>query len=553
MVFPRSQIKKAQPTYPGQGLIQYLRKYGFNLTDDASWNESLSEAENQGPILIISVTGHTEIAGHTCYIIKCSLGVKRKPHLQWQTRKRLSQFRKFLHDPVKSALGSSYQDLFKGAPFAKMGGIPGTTARLNGWCGALSYCINSQQCSPGVVWLVLSFLQIPDIELVSLTGPEKGASVVTSRTTQCSDSSEFSGTSSSVADFQLGEVTEECRIPRTHSFCSTRSVRSPPALPSCLFRAQLDMADAEGSSETCLNVVSLGEESVAACILQKAPPDGTSETVSIGDTALLHSQSRQLSNLFWSSVASSRVANSDDNNRQPSQKQTIPPLVVSKSQHQPISPYEGAPVWLHIYDVTGGSVQWANDLFRQAGTGAFHAGVEVYGQEWSYGYSAGDKTGVYTCQPRANTQHKYRESVAMGGTSFSEKEVTALLEQMQQDWVGPKYNLVYKNCCHFSDDLCKQLGVGEVPEWVVHLAGAGATFIEGVDHVISGACVVGDLAAALNERYQITSTVEGLAPREIQIDDDFIEAAAMKLWNAAMSNFGLAVPAETCQSPHLQA
>jgi len=131
-------------------------------------------------------------------------------------------------------------------------------------------------------------------------------------------------------------------------------------------------------------------------------------------------------------------------------------------------------VTLHIYDVfSNTAVAGVNMVFRAVGTGAFHAGVEVYGREWSYGYTP-DCTGLFVCPPKGCTAHAYRESVPMGDTFMSKHDVDELIEEVSNIWVGYEYDLLRHNCCHFADDLCKRLGVGPVPSWVTSLAGVGA-------------------------------------------------------------------------------
>jgi len=84
-------------------------------------------------------------------------------------------------------------------------------------------------------------------------------------------------------------------------------------------------------------------------------------------------------------------------------------------------------------------------------------------------------TGVFCNPPKQNERHHYRKSVSMGPTKLTRKEVHQLLTDMQQEWLGPDYDLLRKNCCHFADALCVKLGVGNVPKWVINLAGAGAS------------------------------------------------------------------------------
>jgi len=238
-----------------------------------------------------------------------------------------------------------------------------------------------------------------------------------------------------------------------------------------------------------------------------------------------------------SSVASSSSSCSHGPPTQPGDD-LQPPLVLRDSSRGRRNTGEGEPVWLHIYDVSGATVQWVNNIIRPVGTGAFHAGVEVFGQEWSFGYATENRSGVYQCRPRCNTQHKYRESVEMGTTKLTEAEVTALVEAMRKDWLGYTYDLLVHNCCHFSDTLLQGLGCGPAPKWVMNLAGAGAKIVGGVDQAVASAHAARGLAAAIDEHYQITPSVEAFLSREFEIvDEDYVREKAQDLWANTVASF----------------
>lgn len=199
----------------------------------------------------------------------------------------------------------------------------------------------------------------------------------------------------------------------------------------------------------------------------------------------------------------------------------------------------GSRVTLHIYDVGALPIlQKVNDIFRNAGTGAFHAGVEVYGQEWSFGYRDNSSSGVYCCRPKENVQHVYRESTFMGATCLSVAEVQSILVHLGLDWQGCKYDLLTRNCCHFSDALCQALGVGPAPEWVTNLASTGASLLVGVDQAVSRAQAAVDVAAAkageLDTWLQLSDSVEAFSTREISVDETYIAARAQDMWSQAV-------------------
>uniref|UniRef100_A0A7S1SMJ2 PPPDE domain-containing protein n=1 Tax=Tetraselmis chuii TaxID=63592 RepID=A0A7S1SMJ2_9CHLO len=134
-------------------------------------------------------------------------------------------------------------------------------------------------------------------------------------------------------------------------------------------------------------------------------------------------------------------------------------------------------VTLHIYDVTNTTNEQANAVIMRVNNvtrdfamgGVFHGAVEVNGKEWSYGYcDAG--SGVYACLPKLNPQYTYRESIPMGVTALSLAQINEVLQELRQDWAGNMYDLLGRNCCHFSEEFCKLLGVGPVPAWVNRFA-----------------------------------------------------------------------------------
>merc|ERR1719409_2582017 len=116
----------------------------------------------------------------------------------------------------------------------------------------------------------------------------------------------------------------------------------------------------------------------------------------------------------------------------------------------------GAPLVLNVYyvSVVQENVRWVNGILRHAGAGAFHAGLEVYGQEWSYGFRDWRGTGVYPCTPR-EAPHCYRESVGLGITYKNGEELRQAVEEFAIRWKGEDYDVLGHNCCHFCEALSK--------------------------------------------------------------------------------------------------
>ncbi|CAE8697209.1 unnamed protein product [Polarella glacialis] len=126
----------------------------------------------------------------------------------------------------------------------------------------------------------------------------------------------------------------------------------------------------------------------------------------------------------------------------------------------------GETVELHLYDL--------NDTFGHMNSvsldllnfgGALHVGVDVLGNEWSFGMQ-----GVSVSCPKENQYYSYRRTVSMGRTMLKRKEVECAILLLKRRWSSIKYDIFTRNCGHFCNELCDSLGVGRMPGWVTRLA-----------------------------------------------------------------------------------
>lgn len=145
----------------------------------------------------------------------------------------------------------------------------------------------------------------------------------------------------------------------------------------------------------------------------------------------------------------------------------------------------GVPMWLHdlaelggvkpgrvslrVYDL-GQTVLTRGYNAVNKSYGAFHTGVEVYGREWSFGAAPEGYSGIGENPPGENTMHSFRETLFMGYTKYNPEEIYLLIEEMAEEWTGPSYEVLTKNCHNFSEAFCKRLGVPDIPSWVNDLA-----------------------------------------------------------------------------------
>jgi hypothetical protein len=123
----------------------------------------------------------------------------------------------------------------------------------------------------------------------------------------------------------------------------------------------------------------------------------------------------------------------------------------------------GRQVFLNIYHLDNNWTD-ANHVSKQVFGlgGAFHAGIEVHGCEWSYGGE-----GISCGEPRSHHVHVYNESIPLGESNLTVQRVHNLVANMASRWRGDDYNMLEKNCCNFADALSLQLVGYHVPQWVM--------------------------------------------------------------------------------------
>lgn len=142
---------------------------------------------------------------------------------------------------------------------------------------------------------------------------------------------------------------------------------------------------------------------------------------------------------------------------------------------------EPVPVRLNVYHVGKSegilSIRTANGLLTILGSGAYHAAVEIYDMEWSFG-EISEGTGVFWCEPRQCSMHEYYKTVELGTTRKPRQKVDQILNELKHEWQGVDYDLLRKNCCHFSNEFAILLGVDPLPDWVLNLARVGTTLEE---------------------------------------------------------------------------
>jgi hypothetical protein len=139
-------------------VISYLEQYHMKAESADKWT-TISSTAGLNRLSIKLDTHETKALQHNWYLIECELTLDDSKKLEWPAPRRLVQLREF-HDHVKSTLGdATYKTIFGSTPFARHGGMPGTTDRLSAWLRSLASDL--ARVPPSLAALTLQFLEVP--------------------------------------------------------------------------------------------------------------------------------------------------------------------------------------------------------------------------------------------------------------------------------------------------------------------------------------------------------------------------------------------------------
>ncbi|KAH9800337.1 DUF862 domain-containing protein [Citrus sinensis] len=137
--------------------------------------------------------------------------------------------------------------------------------------------------------------------------------------------------------------------------------------------------------------------------------------------------------------------------------------ISSSSEHDGINETQ---VVLNVYDLTP-----VNSYTYWFGFGIFHS---VHGKEYGFGAHDFPVSGVFEVEPRSCPGFIYRASILLGRINMPPSEFRTFIECSASEYHGDTYNLISKNCNHFTDDIAWRLTGKHVPGWVNRLARLGA-------------------------------------------------------------------------------
>jgi hypothetical protein len=117
---------------------------------------------------------------------------------------------------------------------------------------------------------------------------------------------------------------------------------------------------------------------------------------------------------------------------------------------------DSLPVVLNIYRIAEDS------LIDKMGIAIYHTAIEYDNTEFAFGFlDRAGISGVYDIKPMSFDEGTFIESINLG--RVSRRNFFNKLEQIKLDFMANSYNILTKNCNHFTNDFVKMLFNREIP------------------------------------------------------------------------------------------
>jgi len=156
---------------------------------------------------------------------------------------------------------------------------------------------------------------------------------------------------------------------------------------------------------------------------------------------------------------SDTVGDADVRHRSSITESSIPDSLDSQ---EPRLQERGPAVYLHIYHCDPYTGFLNRQFLKDAEMPIYHAGVEVYGEEWAFQYfedafNDDSISGVTRCYPKEMHDFEYQESVSLGKTPLTEEQVDRIINSLHVDWPAASYHLTRRNCLTFAERFVEML------------------------------------------------------------------------------------------------
>lgn len=109
------------------------------------------------------------------------------------------------------------------------------------------------------------------------------------------------------------------------------------------------------------------------------------------------------------------------------------------------------------------------------GTSLLHSGVVINGREYAFGgHDRRGMTGVFWTKPKLEPPGgTFKCEILQGFTVSSQPEIERIIRGASDEFQGTSYNLLTRNCNHFTAYLCEKLTGRPGPAWLNRAASIG--------------------------------------------------------------------------------
>ncbi|KAF2970638.1 hypothetical protein GQX73_g2945 [Xylaria multiplex] len=145
----------------------------------------------------------------------------------------------------------------------------------------------------------------------------------------------------------------------------------------------------------------------------------------------------------------------------------------SRQSHRSTLSLTRTEIVINVYDLLSpgrlSSVLWT------VGTSLLHSGVVINGKEYAYGgHDRRGATGVYWTQPKTEPPGgTFRTEILQGFTFATQAEIDSIIHRASLEFDGSAYNILTRNCNHFTSYLCQKLTGRPGPPWLNRAASIG--------------------------------------------------------------------------------
>ncbi|KAL2066849.1 hypothetical protein VTL71DRAFT_1273 [Oculimacula yallundae] len=144
-----------------------------------------------------------------------------------------------------------------------------------------------------------------------------------------------------------------------------------------------------------------------------------------------------------------------------------------KSNHRSTLSLQKTEIRINVYDLLPPGK--LSSMLWTIGSSLLHSGIVINNREYAYGgHDRRGLTGVYYTPPRAIPPGgTFRLEILHGFTVQPQHEIDMIIKVASEEFQGTSYNLLTRNCNHFTSYLCEKLTGRSAPSWLNRAAGIG--------------------------------------------------------------------------------